>query len=229
MPSALRRSPGTAPAAGAPRAPGDDQARVALGLPRVGRVVVDAVRVECDGAVAEQQGLVGKQLPREVGLRLRRASRARRPAQAGVPEHDPVLVLDDRGLGRGVGEDLVPQLHQGQATGRAFLRRGGQDLGDAAHRLAHPDVAQESRAPASQHQPPRPARQAVEERRVPVHAQRPLTGERCEERDVPATGQAVAAAPGKGVVIQCRRDPPHQRQRADVLGLGGGAHGVDSL
>ena len=79
--------------------PVDNQSRVTLHYPRVGKVVVDAVAVEGQGRVAEQKSRIGIDGPSPWCLGRRRFLRRGRCAGGGIIPINQILFLDQRQAG----------------------------------------------------------------------------------------------------------------------------------
>ena len=122
---------------GGDQRPVDDQPRIALDLGDVAAVVVDAVAVEGERRVAEQQHRIGRHRPcgRLVGRRAAPAgARRARLRQVAV---DDVVLLGEQQLA--VARDLVAHGDEHQGAGLALAPAHVGDGRGAGQRIADPD------------------------------------------------------------------------------------------
>ena len=194
------------------KGPVNDQPVVAFDIARVSLVVVDAVAVEGQGRVAEQQGRVGHQ---RLGQCLVRASHGRCGAVGAVRAIDQVLPFGQRQ--RLTLADVVAHPHEGQRPAAPLLAGDALDPADPLG----PHARQQGRVEHQLARRPHPARQAevgdepAARRRVSVAAE-PVGRLRVPEIDVMREGGQGVANLHRARIAQCRQ----QRLRA------GGVHRV---
>jgi hypothetical protein len=192
-----------------------DQARVALHLGHVLAVVVDAVAVEGEGRVAEQQHVVRHDLARPHGAGGRGLRGRRRVARLRRAAVDDVVLLGERQAGGVV--HLVANQHEHQLAAAPALAGDRLDARDAPHRLAHPQRREELQPAARPHAPrQRHRRQEAAALRVAVGADLALARLRQEVQPVRQRRDGVAAR-GRRVVAVQRGRPAAQRRGGDLV------------
>ena len=189
--------------------PVDDEAGVAFLVPRVRPVVVDAMAVEGERRVAEEQRRARVDGARPLG-RLVRTRRALRIARAWrVAIHDVLRFLDDHALRVG---DLVAYGDEDERSGAAFLLRDLRDHGAAPDRGAHGQRPHEPQLAAGPHAPrKRGGGKEPPARGVAVDAEARLALARQAVRPMPQLGHRRPGRPVGGLAVEERR---HARERA---------------
>ena len=167
------------------------EARIALDLRDVAAVVVNAVAVEGQRRVAEQQHVVGADLAYPLRVVRRALHRRGRIVGARVLAIDDVVFVSQRQAL--LVEQLVKDAHEHQRTGAPFL---GRDVGDARtagdggaddERPVECELAAGPHAPRQRHR-----RQEAAALRVSVDADLRLRVQRQEVEPMPAGRNRVA-------------------------------------
>src|SRR6267143_4332092 len=131
----------------------DDQARVALDLRYITAIVVDAVAVERERRIAEEERLIRHPLllPGGCGGRgLRRGSDIGRLRRLAV---DDVVKLGQRDVVLAVGTELMPDFYEHQRTAAAGFFVDALDRRHARDRVAHAQRPVELQLAAGPHAP----------------------------------------------------------------------------
>jgi hypothetical protein len=195
------------------------QTGIALGPGDISAVVMDAVAVEGQRGIAEQQHVVGDDPPRPLGI-LRRGCRCRRRfARLRQVAVDDVVFLVDRE--QAVAADLVPHLHEHQGTGAPFLHAHVVDPRGARQRLSGQQRRDELEAAARPHATrQRHRRQEATALRVAVRSDLGLAVHRQEIEPVPARRHGVTVQ-RRVVAVQRGAERAQRDERRRVLhGLG---------
>ena len=193
------------------------QPRVTFDLSNVLAVVVDAVPVEGEGAVAKEQHVIWPPLlaPNSAGG----GSDGWRRHIGGLLR---IAVNDVVELGDGWGRcaiavQLMSNFNENEFPGAAFFHRHVVDGRCARHHVAHPHGAVEIKLAASPHPPgQRHWRQETTALGVAVGANVALAMQRQEVKPMPEQGQGGADGHRRGGVVQ----------RGGQCSHGGGSDGV---
>ena len=199
-----------------------DQPRIALFPGHVIAVVVDAVAVEDQRRITEQQHRVrvDRPLPDRVRRWVRGWRNGRLPACAfgGRPAVNDVVFLDDgRAFGAG---NLVAHQHEDQRPALAFLGADVEHFRAPPDLVADPKGSGESDAPARPHAPrQRHRRQEIAPFGVAVDVKIGMEGAGQEIEPVPTRRHRIAGNRFGVVPIQRRRETRQGRRRDHVRGV----------
>jgi hypothetical protein len=129
--------------------PVDDEARITFDILGVPPVIVNAMAVECERGVTEEENRCWF----DTSLVTSRLSGLRRGLLSGRQEIaiDEVLTLTNEFPS--VGLDQVINSHEAEAAGAAFLGRDIRDPGNAPKAIADPQIALETHHAAGPHAP----------------------------------------------------------------------------
>ena len=182
-----------------------DKPGIAFHLRHVTAVVVDAVAVEGQRRVTEQQHIVSRPPALPGRMVRRRDGRRRGIPGVGHVAIDDVVEFRDAG-GRFVrAADLVAHLDEHQAAGAAGLLRHVLDPGGACERVPDPQRGMEGELAAGPHPArKRHRREKAASLRVPVRPDLGLAVERQEIEPMPQRGQGRAGFRAIRRVVQRR-------------------------
>ena len=196
----------------------DDESRIALDTLRIVAVVVDAVGVEGERRIAEQEYRIGRQAAHRVGgLGFDCCGRRGRGRCCRGFAKDDVLLLADRG--DAIRRNVVAQRHEEQVAARTALGLDRVDRGDAGQRGTDRDRCDELDAAARPHaareRDGREQARAVAARVTVVADRRPARG----GQEIEPMGQRRhgARCPRRNVVIEQRREPGERCRGRDIL------------
>ena len=197
----------------------DDQRRIALDLAGIIGVVVDTVAVIGDGGIAKQQPRIGGERDAD-GIRRDtwwRRFGARRRSRFGGRAIDEILLLHDA-LHAFAG-NAVANGQEDHRPAAALFRCQGDDARNALQGGTDRYRGWKGCATAGEHPAgQRDRRQEFAACRMAVRPKARLSGQRSEERDMPAFGHRHAPLQPSRVLVEQRREAPEQGQTGLVLG-----------
>ena len=215
----------------------DHQPGIALDASDVAPVVMDAVAIEGQRRVAEQQHIVGQHGAAEVGVAGRSHGCGFGIAGLLGGAVDDVVELGDRRRRAAVATQFMPHLDEHQRAAAAGLDAHVGDGRDALDRITHPDRRMEFQLAAGPH----PSRQGHRRQEatalgVAVLAYIALPVHRQKVQPMPEVGQRRADLDVAGWMVQGRGQRHHRRGTdlvvegfgtadpgGQVLGVGGHA------
>src|SRR6267143_1283292 len=196
----------------------DDQARVALDLRYITAIVVDAVAVERERRIAEEERLIRHPLllPGGCGGRgLRRGSDIGRLRRLAV---DDVVKLGQRDVVLAVGTELMPDFYEHQRTAAAGFFVDALDRRHARDRVAHAQRPVELQLAAGPHAPGQRYRgQEPAAPGVAVRADFGLAVQRQEIQPMPQRRQGRARLRSCRFAVQGRRERRIRHGGDDVV------------
>ncbi len=195
--------------------PVDDKPRIPLDLGHVGVVVVDAVAVEGERRITEQQHRIGRDLTAPDGVCGREFGRRRRRVWPCRPAVDDVVLFLDRQTLR--PQNTVLHQHENEGAATTLFDRDVADFGFAPHLVAHLQGRDEFEPSARPHPTrQRHRRQETAALGMPVGSELACPCGRVEEHPMPAQRQRRAGPRRRGA-IERRRHHRHAIGGDDVV------------